>query len=275
MKFGEVFTLPVVVLVCLLAQPRLQFAMTADGLLPEVFGRIDPATGNLRSGTLISGVAMTLIAAVIPFDYLDGLISAGILVAFSISDSCVILMRQESPPDKPQLLGRLLLSFHALSFLSGLLLTYFWQGPFGGFCCGLSCMATLATVIQIAVKCPSCMVYGGIHAPRLAELAIESGVDISAESSMSAFKTPLVPYLPCLAAFVNWYLVAQLDFAGLSMLVGYLGMVSLLYFVLHGKKAASSHRYTVESEGLVNDQESDSARMVRVISLPQHPAVAL
>jgi hypothetical protein len=48
---------------------------------------------------------MTLIAAAVPFDYLDSLVvSAGILVAFSISDSCVVLMRQESPADKPFLL---------------------------------------------------------------------------------------------------------------------------------------------------------------------------
>jgi APA family basic amino acid/polyamine antiporter len=47
---------------------------------------------------------MTLIAAAVPFDYLDSLISAGILVAFPISDSCVVLMRQESPADKPFLL---------------------------------------------------------------------------------------------------------------------------------------------------------------------------
>jgi APA family basic amino acid/polyamine antiporter len=44
---GEVLTLPVVVLVCLLAQPRLLLAMADDGLLPDVFGRVDPLTGNL------------------------------------------------------------------------------------------------------------------------------------------------------------------------------------------------------------------------------------
>ena len=232
MQVGEVLTLPVVVLVCLLAQPRLQFAMAEDGLLPEVFGRIDPVTGNLWSGTLISGIAMTLIAAVVPFDYLDSLISAGILVAFSISDSCVILMRHESPAGKPFLLEQYLLSFHALSFTSGLLLTYCWQGTLGILCCVMFCLATLLTAIQIAIKCPSCSVYGGVHAQKLTELVVESGVPLSNDSMESAFKTPMVPYLPCLAAFVNWYLVAQLDFAGLTMLVGYLGLVSLLYLVL-------------------------------------------
>jgi len=43
---GELVTLPLVVLVALLAQPRLQFAMAEDGLLPEIFARVDSG-GNL------------------------------------------------------------------------------------------------------------------------------------------------------------------------------------------------------------------------------------
>lgn len=43
---GELVTLPLVVLVSLLAQPRLQFAMAEDGLLPAIFARVD-AGGNL------------------------------------------------------------------------------------------------------------------------------------------------------------------------------------------------------------------------------------
>jgi amino acid transporter len=151
---------PVAVFVCLLAQPRLLLAKY--GLLPEVFGRVDPLTENLWSGTLISGTAMTLIAAAVPFDYLDSLISADILVAFSISDSCLVLMRQESIADKPFLLYQYLLSFHALSFTSGLLLTYFWQGPLGILCCAMFCLATFVTVIQMAIECPLCSIYCGV-----------------------------------------------------------------------------------------------------------------
>lgn len=43
---GELVTLPLVVLVSLLAQPRLQFAMAEDGLLPPIFARVD-GSGNL------------------------------------------------------------------------------------------------------------------------------------------------------------------------------------------------------------------------------------
>jgi amino acid transporter len=181
---------PVAVFVCLLAQPRLLLAKY--GLLPEVFGRVDPLTENLWSGTLISGTAMTLIAAAVPFDYLDSLISADILVAFSISDSCLVLMRQESIADKPFLLYQYLLSFHALSFTSGLLLTYFWQGPLGILCCAMFCLATFVTVIQMAIECPPCSIYCGVHAPKLTELVLQSGVPLSSDSIKSAFKVPMV-----------------------------------------------------------------------------------
>jgi amino acid transporter len=43
---GELVTLPLVVLVSFLAQPRLQYAMAEDGLLPKIFSEVD-AKGNL------------------------------------------------------------------------------------------------------------------------------------------------------------------------------------------------------------------------------------
>lgn len=91
--FGEVSTLPVVVVISLLAQPRLFYSMAQDGLLPSIFGTVNPKTGNLVAGTIISGIGMTLIATFVPFTYLDDLISAGILVAFTLTNSCLVLLR--------------------------------------------------------------------------------------------------------------------------------------------------------------------------------------
>tara|TARA_B110000971_G_C19865646_1_gene433726 strand:- start:130 stop:348 length:219 start_codon:yes stop_codon:yes gene_type:complete len=48
---GEVITLPLVVLISLLAQPRLFAAMSADGLLPAVFCEVED--GNLRKAIII------------------------------------------------------------------------------------------------------------------------------------------------------------------------------------------------------------------------------
>ena len=59
---GEVSTLPVVVLISLLAQPRLTFAMAKDGILPRSIFAPPYSEGRspLFLGTLISGTVMTV-----------------------------------------------------------------------------------------------------------------------------------------------------------------------------------------------------------------------
>lgn len=49
---GELATLPLVVLVSFMAQPRLLFAMAKDGLLPRLFSEVD-SRGTLLKGSLV------------------------------------------------------------------------------------------------------------------------------------------------------------------------------------------------------------------------------
>ena len=51
---GELVTLPLVVLVSFMAQPRLLFAMAKDGLLPHLFAEVD-SRGTLLKGSLVRG----------------------------------------------------------------------------------------------------------------------------------------------------------------------------------------------------------------------------
>lgn len=44
------------------------------------------------------------------------------------------------------------------------------------------------------------------------------------------FRTPFVPFLPVVAIFINWYLIAQLEMLGLGLLAVYMGLTTLLYF---------------------------------------------
>lgn len=56
---GELVTLPLVVLVSFMAQPRLLFAMAKDGLLPHIFAEVD-SRGTLLKGSLVRRKLMVL-----------------------------------------------------------------------------------------------------------------------------------------------------------------------------------------------------------------------
>ena len=154
---GELVTLPLVVLVSIMAQPRLQYAMAHDGLLPAIFASLD-SKGNLWWGTLISGVVMIIIATFVPFTYLNDLISAGILIAFSMTDASVILLRHKSPENKPLYLEKLLGAFNVLAIISGILVSY-CADTFEGQCFsalfGLLLLAVGFELQKVCARSPS------------------------------------------------------------------------------------------------------------------------
>eukprot|EP00979_Chaetoceros_neogracilis_P002867 scaffold472_cov213-Chaetoceros_neogracile.AAC.2 len=195
-----------------MAQPRLQFAMARDGLLPPLFMQMDE-TGNLWWGTLISGILCVSVATCIPFTYLNDLISAGILLAFSLTDASVIILRQTSPTSKPFLLQKLLFAFNLLSFTMGLLLQLGSEGIAGQALSGCNFIALMVITFFIANSCP--------------RNDNEAGGDY--------FETPFMPYLPLLGQFLNWYLVGQLEAHGLLLLLGYIGLAVIFYYFYGAK----------------------------------------
>lgn len=230
---GEVLTLPVVVLISLMAQPRLTLSMSVDGLLPDIFRSVD-AAGNLYGGTLVSGVAMTIIATFVPFTYLNDLISAGILVAFSMTNSCLVLLRCESPPDRPGLLELLLGMYNALCFLSAMLWSHTWSYlPFQTLAAVFSSIATVVCFAQLVRQCPASTHFGG-SILRDGEYTSERHVThepgaVAETAPFDYFVTPFVPYWPCVGMLVNWYLIAQLDVTGILLLCLYLGLTAAIY----------------------------------------------
>jgi APA family basic amino acid/polyamine antiporter len=96
---GAIVKLLLVIVTAVMAQPRLQYALASDGLIPELFCQVDE-TDTLWKGTAFAGVVMTLIES----KHLNGIISAGVLVAFSMTNSSLILLKHESPGKTPLLL---------------------------------------------------------------------------------------------------------------------------------------------------------------------------
>ncbi|MDI1319149.1 MAG: amino acid permease, partial [bacterium] len=86
-----------VILVSLLGQPRIFFAMAKDGLLPKAFAKIHPKYGTPHVTTWITGISCAVIAGLFPLNLLGELISIGTLLAFALVCAGVLALRRTEP----------------------------------------------------------------------------------------------------------------------------------------------------------------------------------
>lgn len=203
-------------------QPRLQFALARDGLLPKMFSEVD-ANGDPRKGALFAGVLMTVFATFVPFADLDDFICAGILLAFTLTNCSLIIMRRKSPERDTNLLGKLLARFNISAFGTCLMLSHGLHLIVGWIAAAIFGILTIFTVIAIQQKCPATSVFGEtLQRPRN-------------DDNRRYFTTPLVPVIPCFGIFVNYALVSRLSLFGIGLVLLYTACLALFYF-LYGAK---------------------------------------
>jgi APA family basic amino acid/polyamine antiporter len=94
---GAIVGLASVVLVLLLGQSRIFYAMAKDGMIPPVFSQIHPRFRTPWLGTMITGAFCALMAGVLPLDILGELVSIGTLAAFVIVCAGVMVLRVRRP----------------------------------------------------------------------------------------------------------------------------------------------------------------------------------
>ncbi len=100
-KLGIICGFLSVILVLLLGQSRVFFAMARDGLLPPMFGRTHARLGTpVACHLFFMGVTGTL-AAFLPIEQLAHMTSIGTLLAFVIVCVGVIVLRVREP-DRPR-----------------------------------------------------------------------------------------------------------------------------------------------------------------------------
>lgn len=100
-EIGALVGLSSVVLVMIIAQPRIFMIMGRDGLLPPVFTRIHPTYRTPHINTVITGIGIALLAALFPLDILGELTSMGTLIAFAAVCAGVLVLRR-TQPDLPR-----------------------------------------------------------------------------------------------------------------------------------------------------------------------------
>ena len=100
-EIGALIGLASVVLVMIIAQPRIFMIMGRDGMLPPVFAKIHPKYRTPYINTVITGIGIAALAAVFPLDILGDLVSMGTLIAFCAVCIGVLVLRH-TQPDLPR-----------------------------------------------------------------------------------------------------------------------------------------------------------------------------
>jgi APA family basic amino acid/polyamine antiporter len=80
-----------------MAQPRIFYAMSRDGLLPPVFKRIHPKFRTPHITTIVTGLAVAITAGLFPIGDLGHMVSIGTLLAFVIVSIGVLVLRYKNP----------------------------------------------------------------------------------------------------------------------------------------------------------------------------------
>ena len=94
---GAIISIFSVTLVSLYGQTRILFAMSRDGMIPEVFHKVNPRTLTPVKNTIFVAIVVSLLAGLIPINFLAEMTSIGTLAAFITVSIGVIVLRRTAP----------------------------------------------------------------------------------------------------------------------------------------------------------------------------------
>jgi APA family basic amino acid/polyamine antiporter len=98
---GALVGLTTVMMILLLGQSRVFFAMSRDGLLPRFFSRVHPTRGTPYRSTILLGGIVAIVAGFTTIEELAELVNIGTLFAFVVVAIGVVVLRR-TRPDLPR-----------------------------------------------------------------------------------------------------------------------------------------------------------------------------
>ena len=98
---GALFGLTTVMMILLLGQSRVFFAMSRDRLLPSGFSTVSERFGTPIRTTIMTGVVVAVISTFVPLSELAELVNIGTLFAFILVAIGVLVLRR-TRPDLPR-----------------------------------------------------------------------------------------------------------------------------------------------------------------------------
>lgn len=96
-KLGAIAGLSSVILVMMLGQSRIYYAISKDGLLPRFFSKVHPKHGVPHNATIFACIVTGLFAGLFPLNVLSELVSIGTLMAFTVVCISIVVLRKTQP----------------------------------------------------------------------------------------------------------------------------------------------------------------------------------
>jgi basic amino acid/polyamine antiporter, APA family len=96
-KLGAIAGLSSVILVMLLGQSRVFFTMSKDGLLPQFVNRIHPKFQTPYITSIVTGILVAIVSALLTVREAGSLVSIGTLLAFVIVSIGIMVLRVREP----------------------------------------------------------------------------------------------------------------------------------------------------------------------------------
>jgi APA family basic amino acid/polyamine antiporter len=151
-ELGAIAGLSSVMVVMMMAQPRIFYSMANDGLLPPFAKKIHPKFRTPHITSMITGVVVAIAAGLTPISVLGDLVSIGTLMAFVIVSLGIIFLRRKRPDLKAAFRTPMVPFVPILSALVSLALMY-----------GLSLETWLRLVIWMVIGLVIYFAYGYSH----------------------------------------------------------------------------------------------------------------
>jgi APA family basic amino acid/polyamine antiporter len=238
---GGFVGLTTVVLILLMSQPRIWFAMARDGLLFPWFARVHPRFRTPFNAQILTGAIAGLMAAAVPLADLHHMVSIGTLFAFVVVSASVLIMRYKNPGYPEQSVNTVLLLALGLSILC-FGVAHDFNKPFQW----LGQTSILLEPLRYPIG------IGSVRAGLLQLLLILSGSLLSlvmflrlclwkSTYSPSTFKCPAVPFIPVIAMAANLYMMVNLNADAWIRLWVWLA-AGLVIYTLYGRKHSKLSR---------------------------------
>jgi APA family basic amino acid/polyamine antiporter len=222
---GGFVGLTTVVLILLMSQPRIYFAMARDGLLTPWFSRIHARFRTPFNASILTGIIAALTTILFPMEELHHMVSIGTLFAFVMVSASVLIMRYREQEGIEHCIGVVLRLVAGLALLC--------------FAFAVDLKAPFVFLKQTYTLLPGAV-------PPVKWLAFVLGGSLALGSAVSmmnwrqgavsgAFRCPWVPLVPIAAILGNLYMMVNLNLdAWLRLLVWLLA--GLTIYGLYGRK---------------------------------------